>query len=282
MEATGPNAEQIEYWNKQAGPKWVANNARMDALIGPIGDAALARAAPRPGERVLDVGCGVGQTTLQLAERVGPTGSVLGIDISTPMLERAREKARAAGCANVRFENADAQTHAFPPASVDLLFSRFGVMFFADPDKAFANLAKAVRPGGRVTFVCWQPVAQNAWVREPLAALLKHAPPPAPPPPNAPGPFAFGDPARVRGILERAGFAKAAAESLTGELVLGRNVDEAIAFAMEMGPVGNAVAQAPASVRSAVEASMREILAGHQSAKGVALGSAVWIVTGTR
>jgi len=282
MEATGPNAEQIEYWNKQAGPKWVANNATMDALIGPLGLAALERAAPRAGERVLDVGCGVGQTTLQLAERVGPTGSVLGIDISTPMLELAREKARAAGRSNVRFENADAQTHAFPPASFDLLFSRFGVMFFADPDAAFANLAKAVRPGGRVTFVCWQPVAANPWVREPMAALMKHVPPQAPPPANAPGPFAFADPARVRGILERAGFAKPAAESQTGELVLGRNVDEATAFAMEMGPVGAAVAQAPESVRKAVAGSIREVLAAHQSAKGVALGSAVWIVTGTR
>jgi SAM-dependent methyltransferase len=282
MEATGPNSEQIEYWNKQAGPQLVANNAAMDALIGPLGLAALERAAPRAGERAIDVGCGAGQTSLQIAERVGPTGSVLGVDISTPLLELAREKARAQGRTNVRFENADAQTHAFPPASVDLVFSRFGVMFFADPDAAFANLARAVRPGGRVAFVCWQPVAQNPWVRDPMAALLKHVPPQAPPQPNAPGPFAFADPARVRGILERAGFAKLATEPFASELVLGRNVDEATAFVTEMGPVGAALAQAPENVRAAVAGSIREVLAARQTPKGVALGCAVWIVTGNR
>ena len=279
MEASGPNTEQIEYWNKQAGPKWVANNAAMDALIGPLGLAALERAAPRAGERVIDVGCGVGQTSLQLAERVGPTGSVLGVDISTPMLERAREKAK--GRANVRFENADAQTHAFPPASADLVFSRFGVMFFADPDAAFANLARALRPGGRIAFVCWQSPLQNPWVGVPMAALVKHLPPAAPPPPNAPGPFAFADAARVRGILERAGF-KPTIEPHSGELTLGRSVDEAVAFVTEMGPVGAALAQAPEAVRGAVAVSIREALAARATPKGVALGCATWIVTGTR
>src|SRR5258705_203791 len=126
MEASGPNAEQIEYWNKQAGPVWVNNAARMDEFLAPIGLAAIERAAPLAGERVIDVGCGNGQTSLQLAERVTPTGAVLGVDISTPMLERARERARAAGASHVRFENADAQTPSFPP-HFDLVFSRFGV-----------------------------------------------------------------------------------------------------------------------------------------------------------
>ena len=205
---------------------------------------------------------------------------MLGVDISTPMLERAREKAQ--GRANLRFENADAQTHAFPPASVDLVFSRFGVMFFADPDAAFANLARALRPGGRIAFLCWQSVMQNPWVNVPMAALMKHVPPAAPPPPNAPGPFAFADPARVRGILERAGFSRPALEPHTGELTLGRTVDEAVAFVTEMGPVGAALAQAPEAVRAAVAASIREVLAARATPKGVALGYATWIATGNR
>jgi SAM-dependent methyltransferase len=282
MEATGPNAEQIEYWNKQAGPKWVAEGAQMDTLLAPLGLAALERAAPRAGERVIDVGCGLGQTSLQLAARVGPTGAVLGIDISTPMLERARERARAENAAHARFENADAQTHAFAPASFDLVFSRFGVMFFADPVAAFANLARALRPGGRVTFVCWQALAQNPWMRDPLAALAKHVTLPPPAAPDAPGPFAFADAARVRGILERAGFANVGFEARTGELSLGKTVDEALHFATEIGPAGAVLREAPESARAAAVGAIRELLAARATPNGVAMPYAIWIATGTR
>src|SRR5262245_12673652 len=205
MEASGPNTDMIKYWNDQVAAKWVADNDQLDAMLSPLGAAAIDRGAPRAGERVIDVGCGMGQTSLQLAERVGAKGAVLGVDISTPMLERARERARAAGVTQASFENADAQTHSFPPASFALLFSRFGVMFFADPTAAFTNLGRALKPGGRLAFVCWQPLLQNPWMRDMLGAIAKHVTLPPPAAPNAPGPFAFGDPARVRGILERAG-----------------------------------------------------------------------------
>src|SRR5262249_38336345 len=149
---------------------------------------------------VLDVGCGCGDSTVDLARRVAPDGTVVGMDISAVMLERARQTAREQGV-NARFEHADAQTHAFAPASFDVLFSRFGVMFFADPTAAFANLRSALRPGGKLAFVCWQSLAENPWMLVPLGAAFQIIPPPPMPAPDAPGPFAFADQSRVRSIL---------------------------------------------------------------------------------
>jgi len=282
MEARGPNAEQIEYWNEKAAPTWVKQNERLDAMLAPFGLAVIERAQPKPGERVLDVGCGVGQTSLQLAERVGASGSVLGVDISTPMLERARERARAQKLANLRFENADAQTFALTPNGVDLLFSRFGVMFFVDPQAAFANLARAVRPGGRLAFVCWQGLGQNAWMREPVIALAPHVTMPPPLPPEAPGPFAFADEARVRGILERAGFRAVKHEPLTGEILLGRTVDEAVAFASELGPAARVLLEITPAEREKALGALGALFAKLLGPNGIRLGYAAWLVTAER
>src|SRR5206468_8372770 len=148
LEASGPNAEQIRYWNETAGPKWTAFQQVLDEQLGALGRRAMDRAGVARRERAIDVGCGCGDTTIELGRRVGPQGTVVGIDLSAPMLERAATQARAAQLANVRFENADAQTHRFAPGQCDLVFSRFGVMFFADPVTAFMNLCVALRPGG--------------------------------------------------------------------------------------------------------------------------------------
>jgi SAM-dependent methyltransferase len=282
MEASGPNAQQIEYWNEQAGPKWIAENARLDAMLAPLGLAGLERAQPRSGERVLDIGCGVGQTSLQLAARVGPTGSVLGVDISAPMLARARERAAQEKLPHLRFEIADAQTFPLTPESVDLVFSRFGVMFFADPEAAFVNIGRAVRPGGRMTFVCWQALGLNPWMRDMVAAIAKHVQLPAPPAPDAPGPFAFADAARVRGILERAGFRNVKHEPVTGELSLGGTLDEALSFAIEIGPAGTALRDAPESQRPPAIAAVRDALSQYVTPTGVRMGYATWIVSADR
>jgi SAM-dependent methyltransferase len=273
------NEDQRKYWNEQAGPTWVSQQERLDPQIRPHGARGLALLDARAGERVLDVGCGCGETSLELARRVGPSGRVLGADISGPMLDRARERATAAGLANLSFVQADAQTHGFEPASFDALFSRFGVMFFEDPPAAFTNLAKALRSGGRVAFVCWQPIAANPWLGVPMAALAPLLPPLPPLPEGAPGPFAFGDPARVEKILASAGFVEI---SLRGEHVpMGfPTVEEGARFLVEMGPVGAALRQTgDAGLKERALSTLREVLRPHAPDGSPRLGSAIWLAS---
>jgi SAM-dependent methyltransferase len=277
----GPNAEQERYWNETAGPKWVAHEAMLDLQLAPLGRLAMDRLALAPGERVLDVGCGCGDSTLELARRVGPAGVALGIDVSEVMLARARERAAAAGLAQARFERADAQTHAFGEAAFDALFSRFGVMFFVDPTAAFRNLRRALRPGGRLGFVCWQSVQRNPWMLVPLMAAAQHLALPPPPDPEAPGPFAFADPERVRRILAAAGFAEVALEPLEQPLTLGggRGVDEAADFLLQMGPAGAALREADPAVLPLVRGAVRAALAPFAGEAGIRMDSASWLVS---
>ena len=282
LEAAGPNAEQITYWNEQAPRNWITREAMLDEQIAPLGLAAMERAKVAAGERVLDVGCGCGHTTLELASRVGPRGSVTGIDISTPMLERARERARERGLAGIRFLNADAQSTRLEAASFNLVFSRFGVMFFADPTAAFATLRASLAPGGRVSFVCWQEVARNAWMSVPMRAAAQQVALPAPPAPGTPGPTSFADPGRVRGILEGAGFTSVAIEPLEGTLVVGgagASIEQAVEFTLQMGPTARALRETPSDAVARVAVAVREALAPHMTPKGVMLGYAAWIVS---
>jgi SAM-dependent methyltransferase len=281
-ESAGPNAEQIVYWNEQAGPKWATLQDRIDQQIRPLGELAMARAALAAGERVLDVGCGCGDTTLALARRVAPGGSVLGLDISAPMLARAGERLAEAGLgAAASFVQADAQTHAFAPAAFDVLYSRFGVMFFADPPAAFTNLRRALRPGGRLAFVCWQAATDNPWMLVPMAAALQHLPPPELPAPGAPGPFAFADPERVRGILAAAGYADVSLEPVQMTLTIGGgDLDQTVDFLLQMGPTARALRDTTdAAVVTRVAAAVREALLPYATPDGVRMDSASWIVT---
>jgi len=302
------NAEQQVFWN-QAGPVWVAYQERLDRQIGPHGERALALFAAQLGERVLDLGCGCGDSSLSLAERVAPGGQVLGLDLSEPMLARARERAAAAGLSNLSFRAADVQTAALEPASFDAAnargasrrssvqtaalerasfdaaFSRFGVMFFADPVAAFRNVRSALRPGGRLVFVCWRPVAENDWVRLPMAAVAPHLSLPPPAAPDAPGPFSFGAAERVRGILAAAGFEGIRIEP--AELPMapgGGDLDEAADILLEVGPVAAALREMKAddSLRNRVRSAVRASLEPHQRAGRVELGSAIWLVQARR
>jgi SAM-dependent methyltransferase len=281
-EAAGPNAEQIKYWNEQAGPLWLANQAALDHRLVAFGELALERAKVGTGERVLDVGCGCGATTLELGRRVGPSGESVGVDVSEPMLARARQRAQEGGSANVAFESADAQLHAFPPGRFDLLFSRFGVMFFSDPPAAFANLLRALRPGGRLAFVCWQEPARNPWLALPTRAISAHVNLPPPASPDAPGPFAFADAARTRAILERGGFEDVALAPVEASFFVGATLDEAVAFALTVGPAAALLRDAPPDTAARARDAVREALAPQVTPEGVRLGAAVWVVTGRR
>ncbi|WP_437654784.1 class I SAM-dependent methyltransferase [Sorangium sp. So ce1182] len=281
IEVAGPNADQIRYWNEVAGPKWVALDDVISAQIRPLGLLAMDRAGIAAGERVLDVGCGLGETTRELGRRVGPGGAVVGVDLSAPMLEKARATAQAAGAANVTFENADAQTTALP-GPFDVLYSRFGVMFFTDPEAAFANLRRALRPGARLAFVCWRPLQENPWLLVPAMTAARHVSMPQPDP-HAPGPFAFADAARVRDMLSRAGFVQVQHEPVDQELSVagGRPLDEAVELLLQLGPASAALREAKATPEliDRVRADLREAIAPHDGPGGVRMGSAVWIVT---
>ena len=279
------NDEQRRYWNEQAGPIWVAQQERLDRQIQPHGEHALARLAAAPGERVLDLGCGCGDTALALARRVGRAGAVLGLDLSEPMLSRARERGARAGLANLRFESADVQSAPLEAEAWDAAFSRFGVMFFADPVAAFANVQSALRPGGRLVFVCWRPVAENPWVLVPMAAAAPLVALPPPPPPDAPGPFAFGDPSRVQRILEAAGFRGIALEPLDVPMTpAGGNPEEAAGVFLEVGPLAHALREMGATdeLRERVREAVHRSFEGHLRDGRVELGSAVWLVRAER
>lgn len=280
-----PNAEQIEAWNGPTGAKWVHNQERLDRMLAPFSEAVLAAAASKGGERVLDIGCGCGATTLELAARVAPSGKVTGIDISAPMIARAHERAATLSHPPA-FELADASVHRFAPASFDLLFSRFGVMFFDDPVAAFANLASSLAPDGRLVFICWRALVENAWLTVPLRAALPLLPPFEPMAPDAPGPFAFADSARVISILERAGLRDVKMTPFDAPLRLATRqadpVEEALAQALEIGPLSRLFTELDETVRRQVEDAVRAALAEHLDTGGIALGGAAWIATARR
>jgi SAM-dependent methyltransferase len=280
MADTQANHEQVTYWNEQAGPRWVKRQQQLDTQINQPGLAAMQRADVKPGEQVLDVGCGCGQTSLQLAERVGSHGSVVGIDISRPMLARARERQHELGVRNLAFLCADAQTYQFERERFDVIFSRFGVMFFNDPSAAFANLRLALRPDGRLCFLCWQALEKNDWVRVPLRAATQHVQLPPPPAPGAPGPFAFADPERVHRILTEGGFKDIHCESYETSVSLGgaTNVDEAVEFVLEIGPIALLLREADSQIRMRVAEAIRAALIPYASQGQVSLGGATWIV----
>jgi SAM-dependent methyltransferase len=252
MNDTQPNRDQANYWNEQAGPRWVVMQRDLDAQLEPFGIVVMSKIGLVPGERVLDVGCGAGATSLILAERVRP-GQVVGLDISGPLLARARE--RGEGIDNLRFEQTDAQTFAFPGASFDTVFSRFGVMFFADPIAAFGNLRTALRVGGKLGFICWRPMTDNPSFVVPLEAGLPFLPDaPQQQEPGAPGPFAFADEARVRGILQRAGYSDIDITPYDTDLVIaGRgDIEGAVDMAMQIGPLGRALSTVDEAIRARV------------------------------
>jgi len=272
-----PNAGQLEQWARE-GEQWVAEADRYDAMLESFGAAVLASASLSPGERVADVGCGNGAVTIDAARRVGPNGRALGIDISTPMLDLARRRAMEAGVGNVEFIEADAQVHPFGGGSLDAIVSRFGVMFFDDPEAAFANFASALRPRGRITFACWQDLFQNQWMLIPGAAAAQHVGLPQMEP-GAPGPFALADRDRVERLLASAGFQDISLESIARPVRVGSDVDDTVAFFESTDIARRLMADAPPDKVALALDAIREALAPHAGAEGVVLSGTASLVT---
>ena len=276
------NSEQIAQWNGDLGERWAAMQREIDRIVVPFGEAALAAAAPRPGERVIDVGCGCGDTSIEIARSVGETGRVLGVDVSQPMLEVARSRAASINRANVSFENADASEAALP-SETDLLFSRFGVMFFGQPSNAFRHLRKSLRTGGRCVFVCWRAPRDNPWAMAPLsAARTAMGVTPAPSDPYAPGPFAFADRERVHALLSEAGFDAIRIERLDVPLSLGTTARSAAEFALQIGPVSRFARESGVEHLPTILDAVERAFAPLAAAEGqVRLNGSTWIVSAT-
>lgn len=279
---TPDRIDQQAYWNGAAGHKWTDFQDTLDVTFAPVLRALLARAAVRPGERVIDIGCGCGGSSLELAGLVGGSGEVLGVDISAEMLERARHLAPAT--LPLRYVLADAASHAFPRATADLLFSRFGVMFFSDPTAAFRNLATALKPAGRVTFACWRAPRENPFFITALQEAIRFVPRLPETPLDEPGPFAFASPDRVRRILGDAGFANIAVDPFDCDLDLaaGRGLAHARTMALSIGPASRALDGHPADVVKAAADAIEERFKQHLRGNSVPLGGAMWIVTATK
>ena len=273
------NADKIAYWNGPGGQHWADRQQVQDILLAPVADLLLDRARPAPGERIVDVGCGCGATTSALAQRAGPAGHVLGIDISGPMLARARQLAPAG--LPVDFELADATIYPFASGGFDLLVSRFGVMFFAEPALSFANMRRALRPSGRLAFACWREPRDNPWLMLPLQAAYRHVPKLPQLGPEDPGPFSFAGEPRVQRILTQAGFSGIAMErcDLALDVAIGRGLDAAVQGALEIGPASRALEGQPPDLRAAAARSIREALAPFARGQAVPLGASIWIVT---
>jgi SAM-dependent methyltransferase len=275
-----PNADQAEYWNSEAAPRWIAFQEALDQRFAPLSEALIRRAGVDPGDCVVDVGCGAGATTLLLATAVGAHGSVLAVDISEPLLAVARRRVMQDGHGNVRFVRADAQTHRFERRCYDLVLSRFGVMFFADPAGAFRNLLGALRPGGRLAFVCWGPLADNPWFALPLQVGVERLGPPEPRPPRAPGPLALSEPDYIDEILSAAGFADIRIDRSDISLPGARSAREEAELACQVGPLARLLKERGANeaTRRAVIGDLTERLAPYLTADGMRLPARLHLV----
>jgi SAM-dependent methyltransferase len=274
------NEDQADAWNGVEGTSWARNQDRYDRMLHPFHVALLDAASVARDAVVLDIGCGCGESTRDEA-RATPGGSAVGVDLSSQMLERARQLADEEGLTNVSFEQADAQVHPFEPGTFDVVSSRFGCMFFADPDAAFANLARASRPGGRLALAAWQPLARNEWMVEIRTALAMGRELPTPQP-GMPGPFGLSDPPMAAAVLERAGYTEIAFAEVRAPVVVGSDADDAYGFASQLPPVLGLLQDLDQPARSEALGRLRDSLVAHHRDGGVQFGAGAWLITATR
>lgn len=273
------NADMLAFWNGKGGHVWVTRQEHTDITLTPVTDALVAFAAPRIGERVVDIGCGCGAPTLDFARAVGPSGRVVGLDISGPMLAEAERRANATGLGNMVWRQDDPATE--PLDEYDLLVSTFGVMFFGDSVAAFRNMRRGASPDARMALVCWRNLSENPWMEVPMDAVARHLPPRPKPAPNAPGMFAFADPDYVTEVLTAAGWAAPHFKKLDLQLDIaaGRGLDEAVLQSTEIGAVNSWLRNQPVEIVAAATASLREALAPFADSGSVRLPGAMWLIS---
>jgi SAM-dependent methyltransferase len=277
-----PSQHQRALCTGAHGDTWAREQVRFDRMLQPFSACMLDALALAPGDRVIDVGCGAGDTVLAIASRVGPAGAVLGIDVSAPLLALAYERLARAERRGPQPEIvtvcADAETHGFDPGAFDAVASRLGMTFFGDLHRALVNLRRALRSGGRLAFVCWQAPRANQWTRLPWDAVAVHVRLSEGPEPAGPGPFALADPARIRAALDAAGFRDVAVTSMAQPVPVGTDVEDATAFFGQhlLHPVLDAL---PAAAGRAILETLRRALEPHVTSHGVYLGAAAWLVS---
>jgi len=272
---------QVGVWNGESGRAWAEHADHFDRMLAPFGDSVLERLGLRPGDRVLDVGCGVGATTVAIAGLVAPAMAV-GVDISVPMLDAARVRAVTTGCSNVEFRHHDVQDAPIGTASFDVAFSRFGVMFFPEPDRAFAHIRESLVSGGRFGFVCFKGPFDNPMILQPVTAAAAHVELLPPPGPTEPSPFSLADPDRVRALLEGAGFTDVAIEAgpASGDLGSSDDLKSTARRALEQNPgIAPGLAAAPRADRERAIAAAADSMLPYVMDGRVVMGAGTWIVT---
>ena len=275
------NTDMLAFWNGPGGYTWVTRQKHTDCTLAAVTDALLAFAAPHCGERVLDVGCGCGGPTLEFARAVSPSGRIVALDISGPMLAEGEVRARAAGIANVDWRQADPATAALD--EYDLLTSAFGTMFFGDPVGAFTHMRQAASPGARMAIVCWRALSENPWMELPMNAVAHHLPPRPEPAPHAPGMFAFADPEHVSEVLTESGWAPPRLKKLDLDLDIaaGLGLEEAVIQSTQIGAVNSWLRNQPAEIVSAAMVSLRKALTPYVDGASVRLPGAMWLISST-
>lgn len=278
MPAPTPNPRGAEFWNSAMGHSWVSQQAVISDVFTSVTSVSLDAAAAKPGEHVIDIGCGTGDTLLAFAKVVGPSGAVLGVDVSVPMLDFAKHRAAEATLGNAAFALADATSYAFEPCWADLVYSRFGVMFFDDPIKAFTNIRSGMKAGGRLVFVCFRTMPESPWFRVPIEAARPHVPPQPPVDPLAPGMFSLAREERLRGILTEAGFREVALKA-TNVPIHGKDTTQSMAFITQAGPLPALLENASGEQRIRATEAVRNALAANIGADGRGLHVGLWLVS---
>ena len=285
--STAEGSSVSDCWRDRSGQAWVREEARIDKTLVPFGRAALENLSLGLGQSVIDVGCGTGQTLIDISGRVGPSGTVLGVDVSEVMVERARQRVAGSARTNIEVELADAQSHAFEPARYDAVFSRFGVMFFEDTRAACANLVSALKRGGRLAFVCWQSIERNPWAFLPASAVREQLHIETLPDfltPGRPGPFRFADPEPLGEALMLAECRTVEFKALEMKVHLGGadTLEQAVLYSLQVGPGARLLGDADAPTKEAVASTLRKVFAPFVCDGGVFVDARAWLVSASR